>query len=877
VNKTEGILELLEQSCQNFKEQVAIQQNDKQITYAVLDERANRLAHCLINQLPKGSMIVVMLEDRINLIIALIAILRASCVFVPLDPTLPAERLRKMVTALIPDGFITAAKFNQLLPNIVSQTPKVSRLLYLEEHAQPEQSLNNILSPIVTPVASFRSEKPSISLDNEAICYIYHTSGSTGTPKGIMGRLKSISHFVKWEIETFNITAGWRISQLTMPTFDAFLRDVFVPLAVGGTICLPPEPNQPLDSQTLVDWIDKQRLNLVHCVPSLFKIMLEGSLDSQRLKSLKYILMAGEVLPIADVKKWIATYANRIQLVNLYGSSETTMVKFCHFIQPSDIKRGFIPIGQPITSTKAIILDDNQDVCPPGIFGELYIRTPYLTLGYYKQPELTQKVFIQNSLNQNPKDIIYKTGDLARILSDGHFQFLGRKDNQIKIIGIRIELADIEKALMDHEEIKNAIVKVWEDSTSEQRLIAYIVAASESVPTEPTELQHFLKEKLPAYMIPSTFVTLKTIPLTPHGKIDRQALPKPPQIRPQLEASFVAPQSKLELQLTKIWEKLLGIQSIGIHDNFFDLGGHSLLAIKLLAKIEKTFGKRLALIELFHAPTIAQQAARLTEERRLNGKLLETIQSQGNLSPFFFIGSTNYARALAPKLGDNQPVYGLNIFGLQPDNGKLPVLKVKKIAQQYCQKIQTVQPKGPYYLGGYCADAKVAFEIAQQLQANGQKVTFLAFIDVIWQPQNRYFGFYRHWYNLLEKGPNYLFYKMRKKINYLHSRLKLSWSQQIENFYQRWGKQSPRQLRNMLFINNYYTALKNYEPQPYQSPITLFLSSDWRWKDLTTLKKLAIGGLDIHEIAGYHDNLFDAPQINQLGKQLKSCLEKQRS
>ncbi len=862
-----GILEQLDQTCQNFKEKIAIEQNDKQITYAVLDNMANRLANCLIaNQLPKGSIIAVILDDRIDIIVTLIGILRAGCVFVPLDPEFPKERLRHIVTELSPDCFITQIKFNRLVAQVSNQT-KNSRLLNIDGNSSDGQK--NIV-PIIEPLNSFSAEKPTVSVDNEAMCYIYYTSGSTGTPKGIAGRLKSISHFIRWEIETFNVVSGWRVSQFTMPTFDAFLRDVFVPLGVGGTICIPPDRNELLDSKTLMDWIDSQQINFIHCVPSLFRIMVNGDLDSQKLQSLKYILMAGEVLHVSEVKKWLETYSSKIQLVNLYGPSETTMVKFCHFVQESDLKRGFIPIGKPIKGAKALILDDEKEVCPFGIKGELYLRTPYMTLGYYNNPELTQAVFIKNPFSDNPSDLIYKTGDLARVLSDGNFQFLGRKDNQVKIRGIRIELGEIENVLINHHLIKEAVVLLREDIPGNQRLVAYTVPALEPHPTT-SELQRFLKERLPDYMVPSIFVMLEAMPLTNNGKIDRHVLPVPEPTRQAPEETFVAPRNKLEFQLANIWQKVLGIQSIGVYDNFFDLGGHSLLAVTLLSRIEKMFDKHLPLMTLFQAPNIAQLAAILKKEGVPDRHILVIIQSQGTCYPFLFIGSTNYARALAPMLGNNQPVYGLNIFGLQPSDGTVPLLNVKDIARQYCQKIRTVQPKGPYYLGGYCADAKIALEIAQQFQADGEKIALLAFIDVVWQPQGSYF--HRHWHNFLEMGFSYISHKARQKFNHTKTLLKLSLSKRAKTFYRHTQKKSPRQLQDLQFINSFRAALNNYEPQPYLGRITLFLSSDWRLKHSAALSQLATGGLEVYEVAGYHDNLFVAPQVEILGKQLKCCLE----
>lgn len=874
-----GVLELLEQSCRNFPQQIAIEWNNQRVTYAELDKRANQLANGLIaSQLPKGSIIAVLLENRLDIIVSLIGILRAGNVFVPLDPEFPEQRLHQMLSKLSPDGFVTQTKWNKRIAHLLGNHSKRSWLFNIDSNSRFFEKLNNNLIAIKKPFKRFSTEKPKVSIDKEAACYIYHTSGSTGIPKGIVGRLNSLSHFIHWEIETFQITSKWRVSQFTQPTFDAFLRDVLVALATGSTICIPPDRYQLLDSSTLMDWIDEQRINLIHCVPSLFKVMVEGNLETQKLQSLKYILLAGEILPVSEVKKWMDIYHNRIQLVNLYGASETTMVKFFHLVQQSDIKRGFIPIGKPMKGAKALILDEAQEVCPPGIMGELYIRTPYMTLGYYQQPELTRNVFIKNPFKNDPRDLIYKTGDLARVLSDGTFQFLGRKDNQVKIRGIRIELGEIENVLLNHLLVKDAVLVFRGDTLGNQRLIAYIVVLTPNL--SKTELQRFLKERLPEYMVPSMFVMLESLPLTANGKIDRGALPVPEQARQAPEETFVAPRNVLELQVSNLWQKVLGIQSPSIHDNFFDLGGHSLLAIKLLSRMEKTFGKRLPLISLFQAPTIAQQASILHDQNGIVPcRAVEIVQSQGAFPPLFFMGSTQLARALSPHLGKHQPIYGLNVFGFYPQDGRTILLDVKTLAKQCIQEMQTLQPQGPYYLGGYCGDAKTAFEIAQQLYANRQQVALLALFDAFLgltvQGQKGY-SLTHHRLNLLEFGPSYLFCKIRQRWQRSFTRTQIKLLSFLGKKLNRWHwtqKNLSSQFHYTSFINAYNQANANYVPQFYPGQITLFFASEWRFKDFTAFAKLATE-MEIYEIPGYHDNLFDSPQVEVLGKQLRECLEK---
>ncbi len=360
--------------------------------------------------------------------------------------------------------------------------------------------------------------------------------------------------------------------------------------------------------------------------------------------------------------------------------------------------------------------------------------------------------------------------------------------------------------------------------------------------------------------------SIKTLPVIDSDKTDLS--PKsPPITRKDISAE---PQNVVERQVAELWEKLLKVQPIGRHDNFFELGGHSLLAVTLLERINKTFGKSISLITLFQMPTIAQLAEVLRETTSpKTPRALVAIQLHGSRPAFFFIGSTNYARALAPHLGSMQSVYGLNLFGLQDYNNPT-YLSVEGIAQRYLQEIQTVQPHGPYYLGGFCGDAVIAFEMAQQLRVGGEKVAFLGFIDLIWEPQQ---GYSRHWQNLLEFGPGYLFHKIQQKLRFTQEQLVLTMNKWKDKFYYH-GKTAlmPPKSQDMLFISAFYEALEKYQPRPYPGHVTLFLSREWREQNSYWLQKWTTGEVEIYEVVGYHDNLFLSPQIEELGRQLRECL-----
>ncbi|OQW95961.1 MAG: hypothetical protein BWK79_00515 [Beggiatoa sp. IS2] len=361
-------------------------------------------------------------------------------------------------------------------------------------------------------------------------------------------------------------------------------------------------------------------------------------------------------------------------------------------------------------------------------------------------------------------------------------------------------------------------------------------------------------------------------PTQPISKLPGLTAPK--WVTPSLTRNFVSPRNSIEMQLVKIWEKVLNICPISIDDNFFQLGGHSLLAMTLLNRIEKDFNKGLPPTAIFQFPTIAQLAPFLQGKTSMIQRCaLESIQPQGKNHPLFFVGSTNYARALAPLLGTEQPIYGLNIFGLQPTDGSKFNLSIEEIAQRYVQEIQTVQPRGPYYLAGYCADARVALEMSQQLHKQGQKVASLIFIDVIWRTQS-HFDWHCHWQNFLKFGIGYLFYKIRGKLKFKWYAFVLSFSHWYEKLYRLRGKKLIPKLKHTLLINQFYNALEHYMPTPYPGKITLFLSDEWRprYSPSGKLAELAQGGIELHEIPGYHGRVFEEPQLSVLAKQLQQCL-----
>ncbi len=439
------------QAFDKYSSRTAVEYRGKCISYYELDAKSRLVANDLAARgIGKGSHVAVLTEDKVKLIHTMLGIIRAGCVFVPLDNAYPVDRLKQMLDAsnthiLISDNIITAEML--LRTN--------DRLLLLEMDAFPRHASN-----------TGESNFSNIVFSPEDSIYIFFTSGTTGTPKAIVGQNKSLLHFLRWEIKTFGVNENSRVSQLTSQCHDPFLRDVFVPLLAGGTLCIPPSKEAMLSTGSLAAWLEKSQVELVHCTPSVFRLLTAKTMSGDRLAKLKYILLAGEKIIPHELVNWYNTFGERIQLVNLYGPTETTLAKMYYFIKEADTARNNMPIGRPIDGCKVIVVDKNMKICSSGEVGEILIRTPYRTLGYYNDPELNGKKFIRNPFSTDSNDIVFRTGDMGRVLPEGDIEFLGRQDRQIKIRGFRVELEEIENEMLKYPEINRCAVLYKERSNS---------------------------------------------------------------------------------------------------------------------------------------------------------------------------------------------------------------------------------------------------------------------------------------------------------------------------------------------------------------------------------------------------------------------------
>jgi len=597
-----------------YKENTAIEYGTTRLTYAELEHRAAGISQWIANHnILAGSFIGIYSEDKIHIISSIIAILQKRCIFVPLDIVLPRRRVENMIRLTNMRAILTDNAHETVLISMMEKDPHKPHIFVLNDSSYRDRVLDD-------------NNHPGITYDLEDKIYVYFTSGTTGMPNAIVGKNKSLVQFVQWEIETFIVNETYRISQLTAPGFDAFLRDVFVPLFAGGTICIPGNKDILMDGNTLIDWLDRSQINLVHCVPGLFYIINAGKLTPTSFLHLKYFLLSGEPINPTELRKWYRIFNDRIQLVNYYGPTETTMIKTFHPIGGNDLEKANIPAGFPMRGARVIILDRYMKICDRGIVGEIYIRTAYDTHGYLDNPGLNAGRFIKNPFNKDGRDFIYKTGDMGRRLENGEIEILGRIDRQVKIRGIRVELGNIENCLLKHSKVEKAIIINRESESGENFLGAYIVFKKQEVPgglrpgdtgsvlTAPGLKEHLAKE-LPDYMIPSYFIPIEKVPLTANGKIDIKALP---EYKIKIHKGAIAPRTAIEEKLTELWAEILGIgkDMIGIDSNFFQLGGHSLTTMTLLSRIHRELDVRIPLSEIFKTPRIKELAKYIKEKSK---------------------------------------------------------------------------------------------------------------------------------------------------------------------------------------------------------------------------------------------------------------------
>ena len=844
--------QLFEAQVKRAPDTVAVLFEGREWSYAELNRRANRLAHRLREcGVGLDAVVPVFLERSPDLLISLLAVMKAGGAYLPLVPGLPIRRLAAMIETSHAAVVITDSALLGGLPQ--HQLP----VLCLDQEAaalsrQPEANPSPLSGP-------------------EHLVYVLFTSGSTGQPKGVEIEHRALLNFLRSMQQEPGITDRDVLVALTPLSFDIAGLELYLPLLVGATIVLA-NRQQAMDGAWLQRELDHGTVTILQATPATWRMILQfGWKGGRGVK----VLCGGEALP-RELAQELLTRAGSVW--NVYGPTETTIWSTLERVRSAE---RIISLGRPIANTQVYVLDANLEPVPVGIPGELYIGGMGLARGYRGQSQLTAERFITNPFRGGER--LYRTGDQVKWLSDGRLDYVGRIDHQVKLRGFRIELGEIESVLGNDPTVKQAVVIVREDTPGDKRLVAYVAPRGGSA-CDPSSLRRVLREVLPDYMVPAAIVPLTEFPLTPNGKVDRASLPAPTAEPVHDGGQAIEPRNRVELQLVAIWEQVLGMTAIGVRDNFFALGGYSLLALRMFSAIEQTFGTRLPMAVLFQAPTVEQLAGVLADEGcTVRWRSLVAIQPEGKRPPLFAVpgvgGNVLVFARLAKLLGDDQPFYGLQARGL--DGKEKPFMRVEEMAAHYIEEIRSVQPYGPYFIGGTCTGGLAAYEIAQQLTAQGEDV-ILAVMES-WHPRS----YLSHW-----SRPPYLLWPLlfvwMKVTTYLRLMRRLPvrdwaafWKGKLKRMWNLMHHTEAAEHQDEFLYKDQVTyatfhAVARYDLKPFRGQVLNVIASKHPLTNSSDDTRLVFGeramGMSrtIYLPAEDSGRLFVAPHVQELARHLKA-------
>lgn len=840
----ECVHELVEAQVERTPNAVALTYNGQSLSYRELNRRANQIAHYLVARgVRAGSLVAIYMDRSMESLLAVLATLKSGAAYVPLDPQYPRDRLAFMLSDSSPAILLTQQNISDDLPYDPAKTICMD---------------------------SAWNETAKLSADNlrsgatrENLAYVIYTSGSTGKPKGVCLPHRALTNLIFWQLDNSHLPLAARTIQFTSLSFDVSFQETFSTWCSGGNLIVVSESLRR-DPTSLLRFLREERIARLFLPFVALQHLAEAAHDEKDLPDhLLEIITAGEQL---QVTRQLAAFFCRMpqcKLFNHYGPSESHVVTSFQLTGSPDDWPSLPPIGKPIANTQIYILDPLLNLVPVGVAGELYIGGVSLANGYLNRPELTAERFIPDPSTRRPGSRLYKTGDIARMRPDGDIEYLGRSDQQVKIRGFRIELGEVESALTQHPGVQQAAVTVREDTSGDKRLVAYLVCGQENL--DIRDLRRYLATFLPAHMIPSGFSVLPAFPLTPSGKVDRKALPAPiPEHGYPSEG--MAPRNQLEAQLVSIFRNVLHTDSVGVFDDFFDMGGHSLTATRLLSQVKDVTGRQIPLSALFHGATVESLARIISEQKEDVGDPVVMEIQRGNDDsrlPFFAIvppgeESLGYAM-LARHMGSAQTVYKIQ--------GHAPVLdpthhyskqEMQDLTGEYVAAMRTVQPHGPYCLGGLCNGTHIAEQIVLSLEAQGEEVGLFAIFDT-WVMQHSQ----RRWLWKID------YYRQRlRKMNGLRLTERLASVRQVaENKVDiLLRKQTPR----TDWEQTYWP--EGFIPSRFRAPVILFKRPKQQFYYVNDPQMgwgaRSEGGVEIHEIDFHHREILREPHVRVFGEKL---------
>ena len=873
------IHELFEEWAAKTPDEIAVVCGINSVTYQELNHKANLLANELINQGVGPDVLVgLCLERTITYIIGLLGVLKAGGAYVPIDADYPKNRIFFMI--------------------------EDSSMLILVTQKKLAQSFSELHMPLICLDTDFLdvpekpANNPSTNVTKRNLAYLMYTSGTSGKPKGVMITHGNVVAFL-YSYKEVTQDGEKRIGTSVAPfSFDTSVEEIYATVCFGGTLHII-DPQKSADVEYFANYLVDHKITTTYIVPDF----LEGiakELEKKRNHNNIKCLITGLAPKKERTLQCFRDLSKSIKILNAYGPTEVTYGATAYYFKHTRNPERFVPIGVPFPNYDVYIVDSHLQPVPIGVSGELLIGGIGLAKGYFNRPALTDEKFIPHPFTKEKGTKLYRTGDLVRFLPDGNIEFIGRIDRQVKIRGYRIELGEIENVLEKHDSIKKAVVITRADKSENQRIIAYFVCEQHPEPTV-TELRDFLKQELPDYMLPAAFMRLEALPLLPNGKLDYHSLPATGNVRPHLESHFVPPRNPEEEKLATIMTKVLGMSKIGIYDDFFELGGDSLAAVQMAVEIEQAFNKKVPLSILVQATTIELLSRVLSSKQLLeqSWEILVELNPGDSRVPFFCIhsegGDILEYYELSKYLGVDQPFYGFQPLGMSGE--KVEPVSIENMATQYIKAMKQKQPTGPYYIGGYCLGGMISFEMARQLESEGEKI---AFIGIISTTTPEYLQNYKEGITFSQKLYYKLSERMKLELNNLSTLgakdrtryFKYKARQVLDMFWVRieaviWrlfnlhnvNKAMHSRVYNMHKLGSFQNAaFFEYRFRPIKSKITVFRPSNLylALKDDPTLgfRNLSETGTEDYEIDCFHKNILKYPNVKNLAGAYRDCLNK---
>jgi len=831
-----------------YHDHIAVKDEAGTWTYDQLNRIANRIAWELLKSGGgQSGPVALLFNPGAEAVASMLAVLKSGKFYVPLDPLFPQARNQYIFRDSQARVLLTSNQNLSLASQLFGDALVIVNI----------DDLGN----------NDPDENPALDIPPTSPAYLIYTSGSTGRPKGVVQNQRGMLHNAMRQTELLRFGPGDRNTMLYSTSVMGTVRDLSNSLLNGGALYPFDIRNQGLNS--LVEWLEAEKITICHTIPSVFRHLPNVLQESQRLLSVRLVILGGEMTLRNDFEIFKRHFSPECILFTGLGTTETGTVRQIMLRKDAVINNATLPLGYPLRDVEVLLLDDDGKQVPNGEVGEIAVRSSYLALGYWNKPEITREAFLPDPLDGNRQ--IYRTGDLGKMFPDGSLFHCGRKDFQIKIRGFRIETQEIESAILESGFITDTVVVGHIVKEGDIRLVAYIIfAPGRAVDIEA--LRKFLAKKLPDYMVPALFIVLNALPTTPNGKVDREALP-PPHFSTETALDGL-PQNPIQEMLIQVWKEILSVDPIGIHDDFFELGGDSLSAAVLVAEIGKRFGKHYPIAFLAENRTVDKIAGVLGTPSSGPVRSRVAIKPEGHKLPLFVLpgghGDVLYFRNLAPYLEESRPLYGFQSITSNPihDDNYL----IENIAARYLEEVIDVQPKGPYYLAGHSFGGYVALEIARSLLARGEQVAFLGLFDTYPPGPRQQALFYTR---LIIQYKNLQGLDGMQRIQYF-KRL-------INEAVIRAAKLKP--MRTVLAYLGYippnpmsaaHLARYIYNPAPFSGKVTLFKTDQnpWyvRWDPMLNWPDYVTGEFEVRRVPGEHGNILFEPYVRELAQQLNECL-----